>query len=361
MSSLADVVCPACNGALELATGVDAAVVCACGQRYPRVGGIAVLLPRAQDHVDLWRGQLGLLLERGQKTLEGLTEAGSADGLGEATRARLRGLGQAVREQVADVAEVLGPALGGAGAPAGALPRGVVEYIGYLYRDWGWPSIGYRENDVALGTLAELLAGRKLGRTLVLGAGACGLAYGLHLQAGATQTVAVDIDPYLLVIAERVVRGIEVRLTEASVKVMDEEHVSRTWLLSAASGPLGPEAFQCLFADGTRPPFADSSFDSVVTPWFIDQVPRDLPAFVHELRRLLRPGGLWLNHGPLIYPETIPFERRYAQGELFELLGQSGFALRGSSRSSERYLVSPLSGAGKVEAVLSFLAERERV
>ena len=355
MSALRDVVCLACGAKLDLE---EEAIVCACGQRYPRVGGMAVLLPSAAEHVALWRGQLGLLLERGQQTLEGLTEAASAAGLGEATRARLHGLGKAVREQVADIARVLEPALGGAAAPSGALPRGVVEYIGYLYRDWGWPSTGYRENDVALGTLSKLLAGRKLGRTLVLGAGACGLAYELHLQGGATQTVAVDIDPYLLVIAERVVRGAEVRLTEASVKVMDDAQVSRTWLLSAASGPLGPDAFQCLFADGTHPPFADGSFDSIVTPWFIDQVPRDLPAFVQELGRLLRPAGLWLNHGPLIYPETIPFERRYAQAELFELLRQSGFSLQGSSRSSERYLVSPLSGAGKIEAVLSFLAER---
>jgi LSD1 subclass zinc finger protein len=357
MFPIADVVCPGCRRPLDLRAEI---VECsACGQRYPRVGGMAVLLPSAAEHVELWRGQLGLLLERGQQTLEGLTEAGAAAGLSAATGARLRGLGQAVREQVADVAAILGPALGGAGAPSGGLPRGVVEYIGYLYRDWGWPSAGYRENDVVLATLEKLLIGRKLGRTLVLGAGACGLAYELHLRFGGVQTLAVDIDPYLLVIAERVVRGASVRLTEASVKVMDGAELSRTWSLSAPSGALGPDAFQCLFADGTRPPFADASFDSVVTPWFIDQVPRDLPAFITELSRLLRPGGTWLNHGPLIYPETIPFERRYAQAELFELLAERGFALLGSSRASERYLVSPLSGAGKVEAVLSFLAERQ--
>ena len=59
-----------------------------------------------------------MLLERGQKTLEGLTEAAAAAGLLDATRARLLALGRAVREQVADVAAVLGPALGGAAAPA---------------------------------------------------------------------------------------------------------------------------------------------------------------------------------------------------------------------------------------------------
>jgi uncharacterized protein YbaR (Trm112 family) len=128
MSSLADVVCPACAGALELASAPDAFIRCGgCGLRYPRVGGIAVLLPNAAEHVELWRGQLGLLLARGQQTLEGLTEAAGAEGLSAATSARLRGLGQAVRQQVADVAAILEPALGGAAAPAAAPPRGVVE------------------------------------------------------------------------------------------------------------------------------------------------------------------------------------------------------------------------------------------
>ena len=38
-----------------------------------------------------------------------------------------------------------------------------------------------------------------LGRTLVLGAGGCRLAYDLHVHNGGTDTAVVDIDPYLLV------------------------------------------------------------------------------------------------------------------------------------------------------------------
>jgi len=356
MLPIADVVCPACRRPLDV--GRESIECLGCGERYPRVGGIAVLLPEAALHVELWRGQLGLLLERGAKTLEGLREAAAGAGLSAATRQRLEALGSAVSDQVADVAAVLGPALGGAAAPGGGLPRGVVEYIGYLYRDWGWPSGGYRENDAALATLAELLDKRKIGRTLVLGAGACGLGYELHRLYGASQTVVVDIDPYLLVIAERVIRGGSVRLTEASLKVMDPGDVSRAWMLTAHAGPLEPREFQFLFADGLRPPFAPGSFDSVITPWFIDQVPRDLHAFMAEVWTALKPGGMWLNQGPLIYPEQIPFERRYSGVELFELLSEHGFSLVGSRSSSQPYLVSPLSGHGKVEAVLSFLAER---
>jgi len=356
MLPIADVVCQACRRPLDVAPEV---IACAgCGERYPRVGGIPVLLPQPVAHVELWRGQLGLLLDRGQKTLEGLSEAAAAPGLAATTRARLTALGQAVKDQVADVAAVLGPALGGPAAPAAGLPRGVVEYIGYLYRDWGWPSVGYRENDAALAIVSELLGERALGRTLVLGAGACGLAYALHLRQGSTETVVVDIDPYLLVMAERVIRGERVRLTESSLKVMDAGDVSRAWTLAAPSGPLAPRDFQFLFADGVVPPFVAASFDSVVTPWFIDQVPKDLPAFMTEIARLLRPGGLWLNQGPLIYPEQVPFERRYSQDELFELATERGFAIGKSRHVSQPYLVSPLSGHGKVEAVLSFVATR---
>ncbi len=354
---LRGVLCPACGAALDL--GAEVISCSPCGQVYPRVGDIAVLLPKPDAHLDLWRGQLGLLLERGQATLGALTEAAGADALSPLTRARLLALGEAVQAQVADVGAVLGPALGGAtSASSNGLPRGVVEYIGYLYRDWGWPAAGYVENQRALEALSQLNQERALGRTLVLGAGACGLAYDLHRSCGATQTVVLDIDPYLLVIAEKVVRGARVRLTEASLKVMEVGEVSRAWLLEAPFGPLSPSSFQFLFADGVEPPFADGSFDSVVTPWFIDQVPRDLPAFFARLVRLLRPGGRWLNQGPLIYPEQTPFAQRFSRQELFELAASAGFSIDGWSQASLPYLVSPLSGHGRVESVLSFAATR---
>jgi hypothetical protein len=348
-----------CGHALEVGSRAEPIACAGCSRIYPRVAGIPVLLPNPEQHVELWRRQLGLLLERGQGTLTALTDAAAAAQLAPATRARLSALGRAVKDQIDDVARILEPALGGA-APAagGGLPRGVVEYIGYLYRDWGWPTGGYRENALALAELGRLLGTRELRRTLVFGAGACGLAYELHLRRGASETVALDIDPYLLVIGERVLRGESVRLTEASLKLLEASEVSRQWLLNAASGPLDPEVFRCVFADGLTPPFAPESFDTVVTPWFIDQVVRDLPAFFRTLRQLLRPGGLWLNQGPLVYPEQVPFEQRYAREELFELVQAAGLVVGEWSRSSQRYLCSPLTGNGKIESVLSFVATR---
>jgi len=358
VSLLSGALCPGCRRALEVGSAEEAIACAGCLRVYPRVAGIPVLLPSPEQHLELWRGQLGLLLERGQRTRVALAGAASDARLALETRARLRALGRAVKDQVDDVARILGPALGGATAAGGGLPRGVVEYIGHLYRDWGWPAAGYRENEPALAELAQLLAGAELGRTLVFGAGACGLAQELHLRHRASETVAIDIDPYLLVIAERVLRGGSVRLTEASLKWIDASEVSRQWSLQSASAPLARAAFRCVFADGLAPPFAPESFDTLVTPWFLDQVVRDLPAFLGLLRQLLRPGGRWLNQGPLVYPEQTPFERRYAREELFDLARGAGLTVGGWTRSSHRYLVSPLTGNGKIESVLSFVATR---
>jgi uncharacterized protein YbaR (Trm112 family)/SAM-dependent methyltransferase len=359
VSLLSDALCPTCRRNLDVGSGEEPIACSGCSSGYPRVSGIPVLLPNAEEHVALWRRQLALLDQSGQLAAAALKTAGYESGLTEATRARLTALAQAVADQVNDITCIFRPVLGaGATTAVGGLPRGIVEYSGYSYRDWAWPAVGYRENDQACAELGRLLAGRKLGRMLVFGAGACGLAYELHLRHDAFETVALDIDPYLLVIGERVVRGESLRLTEASHRWIEADDISRHWQLKAGSGPVGPEAFRCVFADGLAPPFANESFDTAVTSWFIDQVPRDLRAFFGTLRRLLRPGGRWLNQGPLLYPEQTPFERRYSREELFDLARAAGLTVDDWSRTAQRYLCSPLTGNGKLESVLSFVATR---
>jgi SAM-dependent methyltransferase len=317
-----------------------------------------VLLPQPDAHVNLWRGQLALLLANGQKTQTGLEAEARKPDLPTDGRTRLRAMAQAVRDQVDDFAAQLAPALGGPlDGAANGLPRGVVEYSYYLFRDWGWTDPDARENQQALDALREVASGA-LGRVLVLGAGACRLAYDLHRQCGATETAVLDIDPYLFVIAEAVVRGGAVRLTEASLNVLEASRASAAWMLNAPDGPLGDGDFHFFLANGLAPPFTDGTFDTVVTPWFIDRVPTDLGVFLETLRRLLRPGGRWLNQGPLLYPPETPLTRRWSRQEVFDLAGQHGFQLGRWSSASRPYLVSPLTGAGKIERVLTFEAVR---
>jgi SAM-dependent methyltransferase len=325
------------------------------------MNSIRVLLPDASAHVENWRMQLGLIIQQASATNRALRNQAAEPDITAATRTRLHALARAIAEQVADVAAVLVPALGDPLLPRDdvSLPRGAGDYISCLFRDWAWSNGHDDENDRSVAAIRRVTHGRDLGRTLVLGAGGCRLAYDLHVQCGGTETAAVDIDPYLLVTAEVVIRGAAVSLTETSVNAPEIDPVSRVWTLSAPSGPLGPDVFHFFLADGTEPPFAEQSFDTVVTPWFIDQVPTDLERLVRRLHGLLAPGGRWINQGPLIYrPDALPIARWYSRQEIFDLAGAVGFRVGAWESASLPHLVSPLTGRGLIENVLTFEASR---
>lgn len=352
-----DALCPQCR------TRLGAALACAaCGQAYPSVSGIPVLLPHPVQHLEHWRQQLGFIAQQGQETTRALQAQADQPGTGPATRTRLQALARSVGQQVGDLALLLAPALGDPlpPGPGVGLPRGAADYITCLFRDWAWSDGRDPENDRSLGAIQRCTGGGDLGRTLVLGAGGCRLAYDLHVRGGATETVALDVDPYLLVVAEAVARGQAVALTESSVNAPEVDPVSRRWTLAAPDGPLSPDVFRLVLADGTEPPFPEQRFDTVVTPWFVDQVPLDLGALLEPLSALLVPGGRWINHGPLIYrADALPIARWYARQEIFDLAGQIGFRIDTWESVSQPHFVSPLSGRGLIENVLTFAARRQ--
>ena len=325
------------------------------------MNSVMVFVPDASAQVVHWQMQLGLLIQQAAETNHALQLQAAEPDVGGATRTRLQALARALAEQVADIAAVLVPAIGDPRPPHGtvALPRGAGDYMSCLFRDWGWSNGHDEENARSLAAIRRVTREQDLGRMLVLGAGGCRLAYDLHVQSGATETAVIDVDPFLLVIAEAVIRGADVSLTETSVNAPEIDPVSRAWTLSAPSGPLGADRFHFFLADGTEPPFADQTFDTVVTPWFIDQVPTDLQALLRRVHGLLAPGGRWINHGPLIYrPDALGIARWYTRQEIFELAASVGFRIGAWESAPQPHLVSPLTGRGLIENVLTFEASR---
>jgi hypothetical protein len=114
-----------------------------------------------------------------------------------------------------------------------------------------------------------------------------------------------------------------------------------------------------MFADGLDPPFADGAFDTVLTPWFVDQVPPDMAALFPAIHRVLAEGGLWLNHGPLVYhPNHTLLVHRYRADEVLDLVAASGFAIEQHAYDRLLYMQSPACTQGRTEMVLSFRARR---
>jgi len=181
---------------------------------------------------------------------------------------------------------------------------------------------------------------------VVLGAGGGRLAYDLHRLCGATETIVLDIDPYLLVIAEAVVRGATLRLTESSLNVFEATRTTLAWTLNRSAGPLADDRFYFLLANGLEPPLSDGVWDTIVTPWFIRPRAPHLEEFLAVLVRLLRPGGAGSTRS-LARCAGVAARAALAREEIFDLASGAGFRIDRWSAEARLLLVSPLTAGAR--------------
>ena len=80
------------------------------------------------------------------------------------------------------------------------------------------------------------------------------------------------------------------------------------------------DGFSFVFADALRPPIPAGSLDAVVTSWFIDVARADLRQTAAAINRVLRPGGLWVNLGPLRFHAVL--SRAYTIEETHEIVAR---------------------------------------
>ena len=107
---------------------------------------------------------------------------------------------------------------------------------------------------------------------------------------------------------------------------------------------------------------SNASFDAVATSYFLDALP-DPAAAIRTVRRLLRPGGVWLNVGPLLWHHPKAGMLRMPLDELSALLKLHGFGRVTSRRlGAVPYLETPGGhGHGGVLARLGLRGGRARL
>ncbi len=359
-SALAVLRCPYCEG--ELSTGDDDRLGCrGCHKRFPNVGTIPVLTRDPEKWVANWRYRLADFVEDNEHARDNiLAQLATSEPL-ELTRQRMERLRERLlehRERIAALTSRAGlePETRQADELAPVPGEGsITAYYHQIHRDWGWQEEGNREVEEALAEVEAVLEwGASLGVTLVLGAGAGRLAYELHRRHDATLTLALDLNPLPFVVANTLMSGEPLDLFEFPIRppTLDQVAVSRR--LPSRDRP---EGFHLLFADGLAPPVRAGAIDTVITPWFIDQVPQDLATLLPTLRALLAEGGRWVNHGPLVYhPGHTKLVHRYGEDELLALCEQAGLRIEAQQTTRMSYMQSPVGSQGRTERVLSFRA-----
>ena len=235
--------------------------------------------------------------------------------------------------------------------------QGLNTYYNNVHRDWVW---GDDENsasrDNVVGVLSET-GSDVTGDCLVLGAGAGRLAYDLHGQDGAGRTVAVDFNPLLFLIAQRMYAGESLDLYEFPLAPASIGDVAVRNTLSAPAP--ARDGLHLVLADVLRAPFAKQAFDTVITPWLIDIVSEDLRVFAARINRLLKKGGRWVTFGSLAF-EHASRARRYSPEEVLEIAAEAGFDEPVIKEERIPYMCSPHSRHGRRELVFTLAAKKTK-
>jgi hypothetical protein len=352
--------CPRCDAPLARA---DAAWRCAgCAVDFPQIAGMPWLFAEPNAALGEWRGRLHFSLQRLERERQQLATSLTNTALQPATRARLEKLERATRDHAVRLRAVLAPLeieQHSAGyetylALRTRLPadQGLTTYYANIHRDWCW---GDAENDVSFEVLATLLGAANPSRQLVLGAGAGRLAYDLHMRTSASLTAALDFNPLLLIVADRVARGDKLELYEFPLAPRGDAAVLREL---AAPAP-ARDGLVHVLADAHRPPFRRGSFDTVVTPWLIDILPERFDVLCARVNALLDDGGCWLNFGSLSFHDPDP-ALRYGLDECLAALEENGFGEITVEEREIPYLSSPASRHARRERIVSWNARKQR-
>lgn len=338
-----------------------------CNTEYPEVGGIPWLFAEPDASLGQWRNRLHFSLQQLAGEAQRIRDELAAEEMRPLTRKRLEKQAKAIDDHRAMLRRILAPvdvqscqaSHESHLALRTRLPidQGIQTYYANIHRDWCW---GDDENEASLHEI-EAVAGEghkdgcRLGKTLILGAGACRLAYDIHMRLGSALTIAMDFNPLLLLIAKSVTQGDELELYEFPLapKALDDFAIRRRL---SAPAPVR-ENFHFLFGDVLRPPFASASFDTVITPWIVDIVNETLPVQAARINRLLKQDGRWINFGSLAFdhPERA---RRYSTEEALAIVADAGFSSPAVREAVIPYMCSPASRHGRRETVLSFAAAK---
>jgi ubiquinone/menaquinone biosynthesis C-methylase UbiE/uncharacterized protein YbaR (Trm112 family) len=355
--------CPRCDKALE-ETG--AAFHCkGCKVGFPLLAGVPWLFAEPSASMSEWRQRLDFLLAKLDQDRRRIKDSLASKDLLSLTRRRLETLAAAIEDHSRRLAALLEPLNTGLSrasyemylALRTRLPpdQGLMTYYPNMHRDWSW---GGEENDAALRLLNPgLTQGGEGQRILVLGSGAGRLAYDVHEKYRPELTVALDFNPLFQLALARIAAGEALEFYEFPLapRSAGDQAVLRTLAAPASARP----GFVTVLADASRPPFRDSSFDTVVTPWLVDILPEDFRGVCARINRLLGRRGRWLNIGSLAFAQAGP-ELQYSREECAVLMQAAGFAAPVFEEARIPYMCSPASRHGRSETVVVWQVEKKK-
>jgi hypothetical protein len=357
-------VCPVC------ASEVVAFQCAGCNSEFFSLGEIPCLFTTGIQQKNLWQHQMAMMETQGADALEHLDYILQGYDISPLTRNRL----EQSRDAMSESLDMIMGQLKGAGLVSRREPLfeqarvdNPTEYYHHILRDWAWdaePSKHYRThvNEANLERVLNVWKNPRPGKMLFLGAGAGRLSWDLHKALQPEFTIASDINPFLLTCANSLVkRRRSITLPELYTYPQIGYPFSRSWVMQPPDDP-GKlhEHWYALGADVWNMPLKENCVDTIVTSWLLDVTGGDVKDLISVVGYLLKPGGCWINTGPLLYSGHLSFDLKYSAEEILDFAQMAGFDVEQQSVEEIAHMASPLNARYHHEQIFSFSA-RKRV
>ncbi|NRA43604.1 MAG: hypothetical protein HRU09_01475 [Oligoflexales bacterium] len=333
---------------------------------FPFCDGIPWLFINPAQSWAEWGARTSQCFKSIETEITGLTKSIADKKVLSGTKSRLKLIQGGKNEQLKCLKNLLKPLLGSApiqdvslaNAFWGKFPaqQQLLSYERNIFRDWAWDA---EENEKTLELFVKVWEQKKqaLGKTLFIGAGSCRFPVDVHRTLNPDLSVACDLNPYLLLTAKKMLAKQALKFYEFPHPALDASNACVKHSLKDS----GPEIdnFHLIFCDILKPPFRSGQFDTIVTPWFIDIVQVDFKVLSRLINQLLRPGGQWLNLGPLLFDHCPP-GGRYTLEEVKHIAFKSGLKIEGHECADLPYLNSPHSSHRRQERVYVWQAYKDK-
>jgi N2227-like protein len=230
----------------------------------------------------------------------------------------------------------------------------LTSYYQTVFRDWAWG-----QNEIAQQGAQILPHLKNCENLLILGGGACALPLFLHENLSTKNTVVVDINPLLFFTAKKIIEGEPLQLIEYPKVPTSTKDIAVTHNLKSKTQLHKIDNFHMLFADALDLTFKPETFDAILTPWFIDIVPRNFRDLAKYMNQFLTKGGRWVNIGQLGFERNALNEIMSAD-EIIESLIEAGFNVETSGFHELPYLNSPHDAVVRRDKLFTFTAIKEK-
>lgn len=339
--------CIHCDQPLTIAFPTAAEVICGCGRHYPVISGIPVLVDRIPSYLAeayyLYYQHTASLDYQVNVVRDNFAFVPSRQDVKttfiEALQHNRRAVERIVKvlEPYTSVQEVLRVQTN----PLNETHRYLKDFD-YLRRDWGGDEEGEAQLAVINASLQraveEFLPDK--GQILILGAGTGRIAYEFTKQFDTV--LATDLSFSMAYHFHEVLRN-GVSFYELNTQNVYYRHAFTRKINAQqrnTDARLRPEAVQYFISDVKRLPLQDHSVACIASVYFTDVLA--LRLWLPEVKRVLKPGGVFMHFGPLGYPFE-DFREKLSAEEIMDVFREHQFEILSDDLLTTGHLASPQS------------------